>query len=158
INSLESFNNEKQLALRAFAPIIIQLDKTLASYAGEILMKTAQDKEDMEHQIKFLQENLPENFFEYLLMDLSHLLTYESTDYFISKMDIDEKLAFAEWFINEKNRPLFVYNFLTEYVFNHKDVNRQQCQQIIRSWRQSENLRLKQKAMNYCVPWDKNTL
>ncbi|CAM4845478.1 unnamed protein product, partial [Rotaria magnacalcarata] len=31
INSLESFNNEKQLALRAFAPIIIQLDKTLAS-------------------------------------------------------------------------------------------------------------------------------
>ncbi|CAF3513550.1 unnamed protein product [Rotaria socialis] len=157
INSLGSFNNEKQLALRAFAPIIIQLDKTLASYAGEILMKTAQNKEDMENQIKFLQENLPENFFEYLLMDLSHLLTYESTDYFISKMDIDEKVAFAEWFINEKNRPLFVYNFLTEYVFDHKDVNRQQCQKIIRSWRQSENLRLKQKAMDYCVPWDKNT-
>ncbi|CAF2126601.1 unnamed protein product [Rotaria magnacalcarata] len=157
INSLESFNNEKQLALRAFAPIIIQLDKTLASYAGEILMKTAQNKEDMENQIKFLQENLPENFFEDLLMDLSDLLRYESTDYFISKMDIDEKLAFAEWFINEKNRPLFVYDFLTEYVFNHKDVNRQQCQQIIRSWRQSENLRLKQKSMSYCVPWDKNT-
>ncbi|CAF2821052.1 unnamed protein product [Rotaria sp. Silwood2] len=157
INSLENFNNEKQLALRALAPIIIQLDKTLASYAGEILIKTAQNKEDMENGIKFLQQNLPENFFENLLMDLSHLLRYESTDYFISKMNIDEKLAFAEWFINEKNRPLFVHNFLTEYVFNHKDVNRQQCQQIIRSWRQSENLCLKQKAMSYCVPWDKNT-
>jgi len=157
INSnIDQFDNDKKIHFRLLTPIILQFDKTLAPLIGTLLIKISQNKEDLEDVLKILQENLSENYFERILTEFSTLINKKDSCPFIQLLNVDEKLHLAQWFINEKHRPLFVFDLLKNYVFNQQGVNREQCQNLLRQIRQSENLFLRQQAMEYTVPWNED--
>jgi len=153
---INQFDNEKKNSFRSLTPIILQFDKTLAPQIGTLLIKISQNKEDLENVLKVLQESLTENYFEGILTQLSTLITKKDSCPFIQQLSVDEKLHLAQWFIKEKNWPLFVFDLLKNSVFNQSGVDRQICQDLIRQIRQSEDLYLRQQAMEYTVPWNED--
>ncbi|CAF5091302.1 unnamed protein product, partial [Rotaria sp. Silwood1] len=108
---------------------------------------------DIEDGLKILQENLSEIYFERILTELSSFIHQDGSCHFIQHLSIDEKLNLAQWFIKEKNRPLLVFDLLTNHVFNQSAIDREQCQNLLRHLRQCQNLSVKEKAMSYIVPW-----
>ncbi|CAF4944398.1 unnamed protein product, partial [Rotaria sp. Silwood1] len=66
---------------------------------------------------------------------------------------VNEKFDLARWFIKEKDQGLFVFDLLKNHVFNQSGVDREQCQNLLRQIRQSENLYLRQRALAYTVRW-----
>ncbi|CAF1145573.1 unnamed protein product [Rotaria sp. Silwood1] len=150
---MDQLDNEKKIQFRSLTPIFLQFDKTLAPLIGKLLIKIAQNKEDIEDGLKILQENLSEIYFERILTELSSFIHQDGSCHFIQHLSIDEKLNLAQWFIKEKNRPLLVFDLLTNHVFNQSAIDREQCQNLLRHLRQCENLSVKEKAMSYIVPW-----
>ncbi|CAF4130372.1 unnamed protein product [Rotaria sordida] len=150
---INEFNNEKKIHFRSLIPIFLQFDKVLTPLIGKLLMKIAQNKEDIEDGLKMLQDNLPEVYFERILIELSSFLQKDDYCHFIKHLSVDEKFDLAQWFIMEKNRPLFVFDFLQAYVFNQASIDREKCQNLLRCLRQSKNLTVREKAINYNVPW-----
>ena len=53
---------------------------------------------------------------------------------FIEQLNVKEKLDWSQWFIETKNRPLFVFDFVKNQVFNQVDVDREQCQNLLRQF------------------------
>ena len=153
-SNINQYNNDKQLSFHSLTQIIFQFDKTLAPTIGKILIKIAQNKEDIENLLENLQKNLPENYFEHILIELSTLISKEDSCPFIHQLHVEEKLHLAQWFIKEKNRPLFVFDLLKTNVFSQSDIDKEQCQILLKQLRQSENLFLRQQAMEYTVPWN----
>ena len=157
INSnIDQFDNDKKIHFRSLTPIILQFEKTLTPLLGTLLIKISQNKEDLEDVFKILQENLSENYFERILTEFATLINKKDSCPFIQLLNVDEKLHLAQWFINEKHRPLFVFDLLKDHVFNQQGVDREQCQNLLRQIRQSENLFLRQQAMEYTVPWNED--
>ncbi|CAF4159623.1 unnamed protein product, partial [Rotaria sordida] len=126
------------------------------SLIGKLLIKIAQNKEDIEDILKILQENLSENYFERILTELSTCISKEDSCPFIQQLDVDEKLNLAQWFIKERTRPLLVFDLLINHVFNQAGVDREQCRNLLRHLRQCENLSVQEQAMSYIVPWEKD--
>ncbi|CAF3242290.1 unnamed protein product, partial [Rotaria sp. Silwood2] len=150
---IDKFGNEKKKFVRSLTLIVLQFDKTLAPLIGKLLIKIAQNKEDIDDGLRILQENLSENYFEKILTELSSIIDKEESCPFIQQLNVDEKLNLAQWFVKNRNQPLFVFDLLTNHVFNQSGVDREQCQHLLRHLRQSENLLVKEKAMSYTVPW-----
>jgi hypothetical protein len=153
---INQFNNQQKIPFRSLTPIILQFDKTLAPQIGKLLIKISQNKEDLEDLLQILQENLSENYFQKIVTQLSILITNEDSCLFIQQLNVDEKLHLAQWFMKEKNRPSFVFDLLKNGVFNQSGVDRELCQDLLRQIRQSQDLYLRQKAMEYTVPWNED--
>jgi hypothetical protein len=153
ISQINQFDNEYKLLFRSLTPIILQFDKTLSPLMGTLLIKIAQNKEDLEQILQILQENLSENYFQRVLTQLSTILSNRESCSFLQPLNLDEKLHFAQWFIEEKDRSLFVFDFLKTQVFNQTGVNREQSQNLLRKIRQNQNFFLRQQALEYTVPW-----
>ena len=68
-------------------------------------------------------------------------------------MNLHEQLELTQWFIQEKDRPLFIFDLLKKHIFNQSGIDRQQCQRLLQQMRQSTNLLLRQQALEYTVPW-----
>ncbi|CAF1192166.1 unnamed protein product [Rotaria sordida] len=156
ISHINQFDNEKKIHFRSLTSIVLQFDKTLAPLIGKLLIKIAQNKEDIEDVLKILQENLSENYFERILTELSTSISKEDSCPFIQQLDVDEKLNLAQWFIKERTRPLLVFDLLINHVFNQSGVDREQCRNLLRHLRQCENLYVQEQAMSYIVPWEKD--
>ncbi|CAF3309553.1 unnamed protein product [Rotaria socialis] len=155
---IDQFNNEEKISFRLLIPIIFQFDKTFAPFIGKLLIKLSQTKEDIEDGLKMLEENLPESYFERILIDLSIFINKTDSCPFIQQLNVDDKLNLAKWFMEEKNRPLFIFDLLKNHVFNQSGVDQQQCQNMIRNLRQSKNLFLQEQALTYIVPWKNDQL
>jgi hypothetical protein len=153
---INQLNNQQKIPFRSLTPIILQFDKTLAPQIGKLLIKISQNKEDLEDLLQILQENLSENYFQRIVTQLSILITNEDSCLFIQQLNVDEKLHLAQWFMKEKNRPSFVFDLLKNGVFNQSGVDRELCQDLLRQIRQSQDLYLRQKAMEYTVPWNED--
>ncbi|CAF4467932.1 unnamed protein product [Rotaria sp. Silwood2] len=104
IFKINEFDNEKKIHFRSLIPIFLQFDKILAPLIGKLLMKIAQNKEDMEDALKILQDNLPEIYFERILIELSSFLQKDDYCHFIKHLSVDEKLDLAQWFIMKKRK------------------------------------------------------
>jgi hypothetical protein len=141
------------MSFHSLTPIILQFDKTLAPLIGTLLIKIAQNKEDLENVLQTLQKDLPQNYFQTVLTQFSTLINKNDSCPFIQQLDVEQKLRLAEWFIKEKDRPLFVFDFLKENVFNQSGIDQERCQNLLRQIRQNQDLFLRQKAMEYTVPW-----
>jgi hypothetical protein len=152
---INRFDDEEKLSFRSFAPIIFQFDKTFALLIGTLLIKIAENREDLESMLILFQENLSENYFERILIQLATVLSNKYSYSFIQKLNINEKLDLAQWFIKEKDQGLFVFDLLKNHVFNRANIDREQCQNLLRQLRQSENLFLRQQALEYTVHWKK---
>ncbi|CAF1053155.1 unnamed protein product [Adineta ricciae] len=152
-NHLEKFDHTRKVSFRAITPIVFQFDKTLAPILGRLLMKTIENKEELEDLFKTLQENLPEKYFEFVLTQLASVIKDNNACAFIHQLDTNEKLQFARWFIKEKNRGLAMFELLKDTVFNQTDADRQQCQELLQQLRQCDNLYIRQQAMEYTVEW-----
>ncbi|CAF1560999.1 unnamed protein product, partial [Adineta steineri] len=152
-SKINDFDNEKKLSFRSLSPIILQFDKTLSPQLAKLLIKTTQNKEELEGVLQMFQENLPKNYFERILTDISSEINNSHSSFFIQQLSGDEKLEVAQWFIKEKNRTLFVFDFLKNHVFNDNGVDREKCQNLLREIRKSDDLYLRQQAMEYTVPW-----
>jgi hypothetical protein len=150
---INNFDNDKKLSFRSITPIILQFDKTLAPALAKILVKIAQNKEDLEDILTNFQENLSEKYFERILIQVSSLINNDDSCPFIQQLNVDEKLHLAQWFMKEKNRPLLVFDLLQIHVFKQSGVDREQCQNLLRQMRENDNLFLRQQAMEYTVPW-----
>jgi hypothetical protein len=150
---IDQFDDEKKLSFRSFAPIILQFDKTFALLIGTLLIKIAQNRDDLESMLILLQENLSENYFERILIQLAKVVSNQYSCSFIQQLNVNEKLDLAQWFIKEKDQGLFVFDLLKNHVFNKSNVDREQCQNLLRQLRQSENLFLRQKTLEYTVRW-----
>ena len=153
---LNQFDNEKKMSFRPLTTLFLQFDKTLTPLIGKLLLKIAQNKEDLENGLKILQENLSENYFERILTQLSSSLNNADSCPFIQILNLDEKLHLALWFIKQKNRELLVLDLILKHVFNQSGVNRELSQNLLRQLRQSENLLVKEQTMIYTVPWKDN--
>ncbi|CAF4091004.1 unnamed protein product, partial [Adineta steineri] len=152
-SKINDFDNEKKLSFRSLAPVILQFDKTLSPQLAKLLIKITQNKEELEGVLQMFQENLPKNYFERILTDISSEINNSHSSFFIQQLSGDEKLEVAQWFIKEKNRTLFVFDFLKNHVFNDNGVDREKCQNLLREIRKSDDLYLRQQAMEYTVPW-----
>lgn len=153
---IDQFDDEMKLSFRSFVPVIFQFDKTFAVIIGMLLMKIARNREDLESMLRLLEENLSENYFERVLIELTKVFSNKySSCCFIQKLNVNEKLDLAKWFIEEKDQGLFVFDLLKNQVFNQTSVNREQCQNLLRQMRESENFVLRQQAMEYTVRWKK---
>ncbi|CAF3895413.1 unnamed protein product, partial [Adineta steineri] len=148
-----TFDKEKKIAFRSITPIILQFDKTLAYDLSIILIGIAESKEDLEDILKNLEENLPKDYFERILTELSTFIVNSQSCCFIKELNGNEKLELAQWFIKEKKRILFVFNFLVKQVFYELNIDREECKNLLRHMRQSDNLFIRREAMNYTVPW-----
>ncbi len=150
---INNFDNDKKLSFRSITLIILQFDKTFAPALAKILVRIAQNKEELEDILTNFQENLSEKYFERILIQVSSLINNEDSCPFIQQLNVDEKLHLAQWFMKEKNRPLLVFDLLRDHVFNQSGVDREQCQSLLRQMRENDNLFLRQQAMEYTVPW-----
>ncbi|CAF4051216.1 unnamed protein product [Adineta steineri] len=150
---MTTFNKEKKITFRSITSIVLQFDKTLAYNLGIILIRAAENKEDLEDILKNLEENLPKDYFERILTELSDFITNRHSCSFIDELNANEKLELAQWFIKEKKRILFVFKFLLNLVFHELNVDREECKILLRQMRQSDNLFIRREAMNYTVPW-----
>jgi hypothetical protein len=155
-SNINQFNNENKIHFRTLTKIIFQFDKTLSPQIGTLLIKISQNKEDLENILKIFQENLTENYFQRILTQFATLITNKDSCPFIQQLNLDQKLQLAQWFIKEKNRPLFVFDLLKNNVFNQSGVDRQICQDLIQQFRSNEDLFLRQQAMEYTVPWNED--
>jgi hypothetical protein len=155
-SNINQFNNENKIHFRTLTKIIFQFDKTLSPQIGTLLIKISQNKEDLENILKIFQENLTENYFQRILTQFATLITNKDSCPFIQQLNLDQKLQLAQWFIKEKNRPLFVFDLLKNHVFNQSGVDRQICQDLIQQFRSNEDLFLRQQAMEYTVPWNED--
>jgi hypothetical protein len=154
---INEFDNEQKKSFRPFAQIILQFDKTFALLVAKLLIKIAQNKEDFEQTLTFLQENLSQFDFQGIIIELQSTFSDRDSCPFIQQLNMNQKLDLAQWLMEEKNRSLFVFDLLTNNVFNQSDVNQEQCQTLLRQIRQSENLLLRQKALEYRVFRNENT-
>ncbi|CAF1219378.1 unnamed protein product [Adineta steineri] len=152
-SKINDFDNEKKLSFRSLAPVILQFDKTLSPQLAKLLIKITQNKEELEGVLQMFQENLPKNYFERISTDISSEINNSHSSFFIQQLSGDEKLEVAQWFIKEKNRTLFVFDFLKNHIFNDNGVDREKCQNLLREIRKSDDLYLRQQAMEYTVPW-----
>jgi hypothetical protein len=155
-SNINQFNNQNKIQFRSLTQIIFQFDKTLSPQIGTLLIKISQNKEDLENIFKFFQENLPENYFQRNLTIFAKLITNKDSCSFVQQLNLDEKLQLAQWFIKEKQRPLFVFDLLKNHVFNQSGLDRQICQDLIQQFRTNEDLFLRQQAMEYTVPWNED--
>ena len=155
-SNIDQFDSERKIQFRSLGPIVLQFDRTLAPQIATLLIKISQNKEDLEDVLKFLQENLPDNYFQRILVQLAAVLPGANSCPFIQQLDTDGKLELAQWFIQEKNRPLFVFDLLKNDVFDQSGVDRQVRQDLLRQLRSNEDLFLRQQAMEYVVPWNED--
>jgi hypothetical protein len=156
ISYIDQFDDEMKLSLRSFAPVILQFDKTFAVIIGMLLMKIARNRDDLESMLRLLEDNLSGNYFERVLTELTKVFSNKySSCSFIRKLNVNEKFDLAKWFIEEKDQGLFVFDLLKNQVFNQTSVNREQCQNLLRQMRESENFVLRQQALEYTVHWKK---
>ena len=151
--NLDQFDAERTAAFRSLGPIVLQFDRTLGLEIGILLMKISHNQEELENALKFLEENLPEDFFRLLLIKLGELLSKKGSCSFIEQLSVHGKLELAQWFIKEKKRPLFVQYLLDDDLFHQFGDDRQVCQDLLRELRSSEDLFLRRNAMTYIVPW-----
>lgn len=157
IASIDEIDLQQRLCFRSFALSILQFEITMAALVGKLLMKLAQNKEDLGEILTIFQEYLPAVYFEHTLIKLaSNLSANDGSCLFVQQLSVDEKFQLALWFINEKNQPLFVFDLLKDHIFNKTSVDRQQCQILLCQMRQSKNLLLRQQALEYTVPWKKD--
>lgn len=138
----------------SFIKIFLQFDKTLAPLIGKVLIKICQNKEQLEEGLKILQDNLTENYFEKILIDLSNVIIERNSCCFIQQLNLEEKLQLSQWFIQEKNRPVLVFNLLKNDIFDQYFIHKQTYINILQQLRLSENLYLKEQSMTYIVPWN----
>ena len=122
-SQIGQFDNEKKNSFRSLIPIVLQFDKTLAPLMAILLVKIAQNKEDLEQVLEVLQKDLPEDYFERILTQLSTLIREEDSCPFILQLNPDEKLELAQWFIKEKDRSLLVFDLLKNDVFNQPGID-----------------------------------
>jgi hypothetical protein len=149
----DKLDHQKKVSMRSITPIVLQFDKTLAPLLGTLLIKTTQSKEELEDVFSTLQGNLPEKYFERVLSHLSGAINGGDACPFIQQLSVDDKLEVARWFVEEKKRGLVAFDLLKDSVFDEAGVDREKCQNLLRQMRQSEDLFLRQQAMEYTVPW-----
>ena len=150
ISSIGDMDFQQRQCFRSFALSIFQFEITMAHLIGRLLMKLAQNKEDLEEILIIFQQNLPASYFEHILIKLaSNLSANDGSCPFVEQLSIDEKFQLALWFINEKNQPLFVFDLLKNHVFNKTSIDKEQCHVLLYQMRQSKNLLLRQQALEY---------
>ncbi|CAF4099527.1 unnamed protein product, partial [Adineta steineri] len=155
---IKTFDEKKKVEFQSITPVILQFDKTLAYDLTIILIGIAESKEDLEDILQNLEQNLPDNYFEKTLIDLSSVINKGQSCRFIDQLNDNEKLQLAKWFIKDKNRTLFVFKFLLNLVFHESNANRDECKNLLRQMRQSNNLCTRRQAMDYIMPWQKMVL
>ncbi|CAF3902890.1 unnamed protein product [Rotaria sordida] len=153
ISHINQFDNERKFSFRSLTSIILQFDKTFAFLIGTLLIKIAQNRDDLEFMLILFQENLSKNYFENILIRLTTVISNKHSYSFIQQLNINEKFDLAQWFIKEKNLGFFIFDLLKNHVFNQSNIDREQCQNLLRQMRQSENLFLRQQALEYTVHW-----
>ena len=60
---LHRFNIEEQLSYRSLAQMILDFDVTYAVLVGTLLIKTAQNRDDLESMLLLLEQNLSKKYF-----------------------------------------------------------------------------------------------
>ena len=155
VRHINRFDNEIQLAFRSLASIILEFDKTFAFLVGTLLVRLAQNRDDLESTLILLKANLPENYFENILIRLAALVCDDNFCPFIQRLNINEKFHLVEWFIKEKDQGIFVFNLLKMQILNQATIDRERCQYLLRQLRQSDNFFLRQQALEYTVRWKK---
>lgn len=112
IASIGEIDLQQRLCFRSFALSILQFEITMAALVGKLLMKLAQNKENLEEILTIFQQYLPAVYFEYILIKLASNLSANDGSYpFIQQLSLDGKFQIALWFINEKK--INHYLFLT---------------------------------------------
>lgn len=147
---LQQFNQEKLQQFRLFFYRIILFDPTFSFSVGKLILKISNDKEQIEEFFAFLDTNLPKNYFRTLLPQFG---CFFSQDHSIQQLNLQEKIEFVQWFI-QKNRILFIWDFLKEQIFNQTNIDREILQNFIQQIRSTDDLFLRQESMEYIVPWD----
>ena len=153
ISSISQFDTDIKSSFRSLANILLQFDKTFALLVGKLLIKIAQNRDDLQSMLFLLEENLTADYFERILTELGKSIAEKHSGTFIQNLNPQEKLQLAQWFIEEHDRGLFVFDLLKNHVFNQSKIDREQCQNLLRRMRQSENLVLRQSTMGYTVRW-----
>lgn len=157
ITSINEVDSQARSCFRSFALSLIQFEVTMATLTGKLLMKLAESKEDLEEIFAVFQQHLPVVYFEHVTIELASVLgANDGPCRFVQQLSVEEKFQLALWFFTEKNRPLLVFDLLRNQVFNKTSADKQQCQALLRQMRQSENLLLRQRALQYKVPWRKD--
>ncbi|CAF1164464.1 unnamed protein product [Adineta ricciae] len=145
------FDQEKLRSFYSLTLMILQSDKTFAPLLAKILISTARNKDDLNAAIALLEQNLPEDYFEQILQILSPVLSKSCS--FIQQLPVEDQFTLIQWFATEKNYGLFVFDLFKCYLSNQSHSNREDCQNLLRQMRQSDNLLLRQQAMKYTVTW-----
>ncbi|CAF1313648.1 unnamed protein product [Adineta steineri] len=154
ISSIGKIDDEQRQCFRTFALSILQFEITMALLVGKLLMKLARSRDDLEEMLTVFQSSLSPVYFEHVIINLeSYLNANDGSCPYVQQLNIEEKFDFAQWCINKMNIPLFVFDLLKNQIFNKASIDKQQCQILLRQMRQSQNLLLRQKALQYKVPW-----
>ncbi|CAF1409925.1 unnamed protein product [Adineta steineri] len=154
ISSIGKIDDEQRQCFRTFALSILQFEITMAPLVGKLLMKLARSRDDLEEMLTVFQSSLSPVYFEHIIINLeSYLNANDGSCPYVQQLNIEEKFDFAQWCINKMNVPLFVFDLLKNQIFNKASIDKQQCQILLRQMRQSQNLLLRQKALQYNVPW-----
>ena len=149
------FNQQKLDEFRVFFHKILLFDPTFASIIGKLIIRISTKKEQLEELFVFLDKNLSKNYFQRLLSQFGNFLIEENSSPFIQQFNLQQKIEFVHWFI-QKDRILFIWDFLKEQIFNQTNIDRQIRQNLIQQIRSTGDLFLRQQSMEYFVPWDEN--
>ena len=116
-------------------------------------MRIVENKEELQEILSTFESQLSTSYFDRLLNIMSTSVSDESCPSFIQKLIVEDKLRLAQWFMAQNNRELFVWNWLIKGVFDQSGVDREQCRQLLIKFRQSDNLFVREQALDYTVPW-----
>ena len=152
---INQFNPEKINEFRLFSKKILLFDRTFASLLGTLFIRISKTKEEIEEFFQFFEKNLPSNYFRRLLTQFGTFFIKENSSPFLEQLNLQEKIQLVQWFI-EKNRILFIWDLLQEQILNQTNIDRQIAKNFIQQIRSTDDLFLRQQAMEYTVPWNQD--
>ena len=150
---IRAMNDSAKQSIRCLGSTILEFDPTFAPLLSKLLFQIAETRDDLQSIFVLLRTNLPQDYFDNVLFDLSKYLSNESSCPFIQKLNINEKFDLARWFFHEKDYEILTFEFVKKQVFKQSGVDRDQCRDLLRQMRQSENLLVRQQTLQYVVPW-----
>lgn len=154
---IEELRRDHVETVRQIATMTLKFDLTLASFVGQLLIGLATNKEDLYEVLTCLEKCLPNSYAERIIDQLGSQLSSDAKfSPFINHLNCDEKLALVQWFVQEKHQESFVFRLFTEKVLGDASVDREQCQNLLRQFRQSTNFYVRENALQYTVPWNED--
>jgi hypothetical protein len=153
-SQLHDLRANNELSLRTIANLALEFDSTFAFVAGLIRVGLTENKEELYAVLSDLRDKVDDCLCRQVICELgSRIAKEDRVCPFVEQLSAAAKLELIRWFVQVKHEESFVFDLLTDKVLNEGSIDRDQCRLVLRQIRQSTDMCLRQRALQYTVTW-----